>query len=148
GDVVKVGQPLLQIDPKNLETTVQNREASLARAKSQLDQTKAQIENSRTALQQAKDTLKRADALWAQGLIPREQYERTQNDVKTMTTNLAVAEQSVKTQEQSIKLEETNLSTAQYDLNKVSLRSPIDGIVTKRNIEQGETAVVGTMNNA
>src|SRR5262245_57602379 len=29
GDFVKVGQPLLQIDPKNLETTVQNREASL-----------------------------------------------------------------------------------------------------------------------
>src|SRR5262249_226889 len=26
--------------------------------------------------------------------------------------------------------------------------SPIDGIVTRRNIEKGETAVVGTMNNA
>jgi len=30
----------------------------------------------------------------------------------------------------------------------VRIKSPIDGIVTKRNIEEGETVVVGTMNNA
>src|SRR4051812_7997645 len=28
------------------------------------------------------------------------------------------------------------------------MESPIDGIVTRRNIQQGETAVIGTMNNA
>jgi HlyD family secretion protein len=33
-------------------------------------------------------------------------------------------------------------------LSKVRLESPIDGIVTRRNIQQGETAVIGTMNNA
>ena len=32
--------------------------------------------------------------------------------------------------------------------NKVRVVSPINGIVTKRNIEEGETAVIGTMNNA
>src|SRR6187397_2406947 len=36
GDFVRSGQLLLQIDPRNLETTVQNREASLATARSQL----------------------------------------------------------------------------------------------------------------
>jgi HlyD family secretion protein len=67
--------------------------------------------------------------------------------VKMQTTNLQVAEQSVQTQLQRIKVEEANLENARYDLKKVSLVSPIDGIVTKRNIELGETAVVGTMNN-
>jgi HlyD family secretion protein len=33
-------------------------------------------------------------------------------------------------------------------LSKVRIESPIDGIVTRRNIQEGETAVVGTMNNA
>ena len=28
------------------------------------------------------------------------------------------------------------------------IESPIEGIVTRRNIQEGETAVVGTMNNA
>ena len=40
------------------------------------------------------------------------------------------------------------LASAQFDLSKVRIESPIDGIVTRRNIQEGETAVVGTMNNA
>jgi HlyD family secretion protein len=33
-------------------------------------------------------------------------------------------------------------------LSKVRIEAPIAGIVTRRNIQEGETAVVGTMNNA
>ncbi len=74
--------------------------------------------------------------------------ERAQNDVKMRETDLRVNEQSIRTQEQRIKQEEANLDSARYDLNKVRIVSPIDGLVTRRNIEEGETAVVGTMNNA
>ena len=148
GERVRKGQLLLEIDPRNLETMVQNREASLASAKSQLDQTRAQIANSQVALQQAKDTLRRQEDMWRAGLIPRETYERAQNDVKMRETDLIVSEQSVRTQEQRIKVEEANLTSAQYDLNKVRMESPIDGLVTKRNVEEGETAMIGTMNNA
>jgi HlyD family secretion protein len=148
GDYVKAGQPLLQIDPRNLQTRLENSEASLATAKSQLEQTRAQVENSRVALKQAEDTLKRAQAQMAAGLIPRQELERAQNDVSTQTTNLKVAEQSVLTQQQRIKQEEANLANSQLELRKVAIVSPIDGIVTRRNIELGETAVVGTMNNA
>jgi HlyD family secretion protein len=148
GERVRKGQLLLEIDPRNLETMVQNREASVASARSQLDQTRAQIANARVALQQAKDTLRRQEDMWRAGLIPRDTYERAQNDVKMRETDLVVSEESVRTQEQRIKVEEANLSSARYDLNKVRMESPIDGLVTKRNVEEGETAVVGTMNNA
>ena len=43
--------------------------------------------------------------------------------------------------------ERATLANAQYDLSKVRIESPIDGIVTRRNIEEGETVVIGTMNN-
>jgi HlyD family secretion protein len=148
GQVVKKGQLLLQIDPRNLETAVQNREASLATARSQLEQTRAQIPNAQVSLRQAQDTLARQDDLYKRGLLARADYERAQNDVKMRQTDLLVAEQSAKTQEQRIKQEEASLNSATYDLNKVRMVSPIDGIVTRRNIEEGETAVVGTMNNA
>jgi HlyD family secretion protein len=148
GQTVGRGDLLLEIDPRNLETQVQNRQASLALARSQLEQTKAQVENARVALAQAQDTLRRQEELWKAGLIPREQYERAVNDAKVQETNLQVSQQSVETQEQRIRQESANLESAQYDLNKVRVVSPIDGIVTRRNIEIGETAVVGTMNNA
>jgi HlyD family secretion protein len=68
--------------------------------------------------------------------------------VTRQKTNLLVSEQSALTQAQRIKQEEANLESARYDLNKVRVVSPIAGIVTRRNIDEGETAVVGTMNNA
>lgn len=148
GDLVKQGQMLLQIDARNLETQVQNREASLASAKLQLDQTRAQIKNAEVALKEAEDTLKRQEQMFKNGLLPRETYDRVVNDVARQRTNLLVAQQSMSTQEQRIKQEEANLQSANYDLNKLRVVSPINGIVTRRNIEVGETAVVGTMNNA
>jgi HlyD family secretion protein len=148
GDLVTKGQLLLQIDPKNLETAVQNREASLASARSTLDQTRASIENAKIALREAEENLKRQEQMWKNGLLSREVYERAQNDVTRQRTNLLVSEQSAKTQEERIKQEQANLESARYDLNKVRMVSPIAGIVTKRNIDEGETAVVGTMNNA
>ena len=44
--------------------------------------------------------------------------------------------------------ERATLDSARYDLSKVRIESPINGIVTRRNIEEGETVVIGTMNNA
>jgi HlyD family secretion protein len=148
GERVSAGQFLLQIDPRNLETQVRNREASLASARSRLEQTKAQIENNRLALQQAQDNLRRQEELWNAELIPREQYERAINDEKMRQTDLAVTQQSMLTQGEQIHQEEANLESAQHDLTRVRVVSPIDGIVTRQNIEVGETAVVGTMNNA
>jgi HlyD family secretion protein len=148
GDFVKAGQPLLEIDPKNLESQLNQRQASLDTAKSTLLQTQSQVSNARVALKQAEDTLTRQDAQFKAGLLSRQEFERAQADVETQRTNLKVSQQSVQVQEQRIKQEEANLTSAQYDLNKVRIVSPIDGLVTARNVEEGETAVVGTMNNA
>jgi HlyD family secretion protein len=148
GQPVTRGQLLLQIDPRNLETAVANRQANLESSRLQLAQTEAQIRNARVSLAQAKADLERANSLLAQGLLPREQYDRTVNAVETAETNVQIQEQSAQTQAQRIKQAEADLDSAKYDLNKVTVVSPIDGIVTRRNIEEGETAVVGTMNNA
>lgn len=148
GQEIKVGQPLLEIDPRNLETTMQNREASLATARSQLEQTRTQVNNARVTLQQAVDVLRRTEGLWERGLMARDQYERAENDVKMRETDLLISEQSVRTQEQRIRQEQANVESARHDLTKVRMVSPLNGIVTRRNIELGETAVVGTMNNA
>lgn len=148
GQSVKVGQPLLEIDPRNLETMVENREAMLATARAQLDQTRTQVDNARVALEQARDTLRRSEGMWEAGLISREELENAQNALKMRETDFKVSQQSVLTQEQRIRQEQANLQSARHDLTKVRMVSPLNGIVTRLNIELGETAVVGTMNNA
>jgi len=140
GDVVTKGQVLVEIDPTQLQTTVENREASLESARSTLSQMSLQVDNAKIAKSQAEDTLRRAEAQIKAGLVSRELYERAQNDVKTQTANLKSAEQSIITQQQRVKQEEANLSSAQIDLTKVQIPSPINGVVTQRLIEEGETA--------
>src|SRR5207302_3424684 len=57
-------------------------------------------------------------------------------------------EKQIKPQESRIAQERAVLESARYELSEVRIESPIDGIDTRRNIQEGETAVVGTMNNA
>ena len=48
---------------------------------------------------------------------------------------------------QAIRQMTTELANAQHDLSKVTINAPIEGIITKRNVEQGETAMQGFTNN-
>jgi HlyD family secretion protein len=148
GDRVTKGQFLLQIDPKSLRTRVDSGAASLQAAQMLLDQMKQAEQTARVQLQQAQQTLKRQQDLWARQLTTRETLERAENDVKTADSTLQEREHASSSQAARIDQERAGLESARYDLSKVRIESPIDGIVTSRNIQEGETAVVGTMNNA
>jgi HlyD family secretion protein len=148
GDRIKKGQFLLQIDPKSLRTRVDGGEASLQVAEASLAQLHQAVETARVQLEQARQTLARQQGLWKQQLTTRETLERAENDVRGAESALQEREKSASAQDSRIMQERATLESARYDLSKVRMESPIDGIVTKRNIQQGETAVIGTMNNA
>jgi HlyD family secretion protein len=148
GDRVTKGQFLLQIDPKSLRTRVDSGEASLQVAAASLEQMRQAVETARVQLEQAKLNLKRQQDLWARQLVTREALDKAENDFKGAESALQEREKTAKAQDSRIMQERATLESARYDLSKVRMESPIDGIVTRRNIQQGETAVIGTMNNA
>ncbi len=148
GDRVKAGQFLLEIDPNTLRGTVQRSEAAVEGAKAGLAQARVGIETAKANLALARDNAKRQRDLWAQGLTTKEQLDRAESEVKVRQTELDARQQAVNTAEQMIRQESAQLSTNQYNLRQVTLVAPFDGIVTRRNIEEGENVVVGTMNNA
>jgi HlyD family secretion protein len=148
GDRVDKGQFLLQIDPRNLRSAVQRSEASAQAARSQADQLTMALESARVAAKQAEDALKRQQDLWQRGLTTKETLDKAEAEVKMRQSDLRSQEQSVRTQQLRMRQENASLESARYDLSKVRIESPIKGIVTKRNIEEGETVVIGTMNNA
>jgi HlyD family secretion protein len=148
GDRVKRGQFLMQIDPNTLKSAVQRGEASLGAARSALEMAKASVETAKASLDLAQTNLKRQQQLWADQLTTREALERAQNEVEVRRTELKAREQEVATRSQQIRQESATLDSQRYELTKVTIESPIEGIVTRRNIEEGETVVIGTMNNA
>lgn len=148
GQRVTKGQFLLQIDPKSLRTRVEGGAASLKAAEGSLDQTRQAVETARVQAEQAQKNLTRQRDLWKEGLTTRENLERAESEAKAAESTLRERERQVDSQAARISQERASLQSAEYDLSKVRIESPIDGIVTRRNIQEGETAVIGTMNNA
>jgi len=75
------------------------------------------------------------------GLVSQEAYELSELDFNSRSIDL----RSLKEQAEQA---EASLARARDDLSKTTIRSPIDGMVTKLNAEKGEITLTGTMNNA
>ena len=147
GDRVTAGQFLLQIDPENLQAQVSRGQAAVEATRATHQQALAAVETARVNLELAREQLERQEELWELQLVAREVLDQARADVQVRETELRQREVEVEGAQQRIRQEEASLASARYDLTQVTITSPIDGIVTRRNIEEGETVVIGTMNN-
>ena len=148
GDRVKAGQFLLQIDPVVAEAAVRRDEAAVAGARTALEQSRVSLQSGRASLDLARQALKRQQELNAGGLTTRENIERAQAEVEVRESDLHAREEEIKNRETQLHQQEAGLQSSRHTLTQVRFDAPFDGIVTRRNIEEGENVVVGTMNNA
>ncbi len=134
GDTVTRGQLLLRIDPTQYEAAVQRSEASLASARAQAAQSQANWN-------QAKRDLARSEEILAANpaSITTEQMEKLRTSVEITA---AVAEASRHSVEQAV----AGVRDAKNNLSKTTILAPMSGRVTRLNVEEGETAIMGTMN--
>jgi HlyD family secretion protein len=133
GDRVKKGDFLLQIDQKQLAATAQGAAASLQALFSERDATRANFA-------EAERTFQRAQKNYNDRIIPLAELDRARTQLDSARANLSAIEQRI---EQS----RANLAAARDTLSKTTITAPMDGIVTALPVEEGEVAVIGTMNN-
>ena len=135
GDPVNRGQILLRIDPTQYE-------AEVARAQASVSQALANEAQARASMIQAQQELSRTEEMRSRDslLISQRQYEEAQ-------TNAEVQKALYEAAEHGVDVARAALQEAEDRLAKSVIRAPIDGVVTRLNIEEGETAIVGTMNN-
>jgi HlyD family secretion protein len=148
GDRVKANQFLMQIDPRSLRTRVDSGQSALQGSQAALEQARQSVETARMQVSIAQQSLERQQGLWKSQLTTREALDRAESDFKIAQSTLSERDKQAHTQEVRLGQDRAALASAQYDLSKVRIESPIDGIVTRRNIQEGETAMIGTMNNA
>jgi HlyD family secretion protein len=133
GDRVEKGDFLLQIDQAQLEATAAGAAASLNALFHDRDAARASAID-------AQRTLDRAQKSYADELIPVSELDRAR-------TALESAEAQVQAIEQRIAQARANLAGARDTLSKTKMVAPIGGTVTRLPVEEGEVAVIGTMNN-
>jgi len=148
GDRVKQGQFLAAIDPRSLRSQVERGDAAVSAQRTAVEQAKVQLESARTSLKLAQDTYKRQQDLWKDQLTTKEALERAENDVRLRERDVEVRQAAIQMESTRVRQSTAELDNARYNLGLLSIESPIDGIVTRRNIELGENVMIGTMNNA
>ena len=129
--IVKKGQIIARLDPSLIETQIQQRRASVIRAEADLERLRVNLADSRRKLEQAR-------AMWDKQLIPRDQLETAEMNVKTL-------ESQIKSADAGLTQAEADLNTQQVNLGHTVIRAPIDGIVILRNVDPGQT-VAASMN--
>ena len=135
GDDVRQGQTLLRLEPDQYESSVLRSEASLAQSEAQRAQQEANLIRTRRDLDRLLE-LRSRDSL----LVSRQQVDDTR-------TNVEVAEATLSSAEHGVAQANAALREARDQLAKTIFTAPIDGKITRLNVEQGETVIIGTMNN-
>ena len=110
-DHVTKGQVLLRLDPANLEARIR--------------QTNAQLLAAEAALVLARSTYERNQKLVNAGFISALTLDQGKREVDAGAANVELARAQVE--------------SAQTDLNNSVIRSPIDGVVIRRNTDVGQT---------
>ncbi len=135
GDDVKAGQLLLRLDPTQFAATV-------SRARAALNQALAQERQQEASLKRARRDYERVRSLFETDsvLIARQQLDDAETEVE-------LAMRQLESLQFGVAQADAALEEASERLSKTIFTAPISGKVTRLNVEEGETVIVGTMNN-
>lgn len=175
GDSVRAGQILAKIRPDEYQSAVEQGQASLNTARSQreissanvktsaaqIEQFKADVQRAKTQLETTRNAHQRNEKLYKDGVISTAEYETSLSNWKAAESALAAAEASLQSAENNFANARENVRVSDFgitsagarlkelrtSLQKTIITAPVNGIVSKLNVEKGER-VVGTLQMA
>ena len=134
GDMVKKGQFLLQIDPEQPTAALQRAEAALASSRAQMAQARANLLQAERNYERSLSIKKQSAAL-----VSDDQLEQLKTQAEVSKALHEAATFSVEQSQASVR-------DARQALNRTTIIAPMSGKVTRLNVEEGETAIMGTLN--
>jgi HlyD family secretion protein len=165
--IVKQGQLLAKIDPRNFQAQVTNAQAKVEAARSSVNNAEAQrdtaiadVASAQAGLREAQVGMDNTQTLYKRALDLSKQGLISQNDLDAARTNADAAnakvqqaqasvqqtrakEISAKAQIQQMRAQlnqaEADLRQAQVNLGFTDILSPIDGVIIARNVDVGQT---------
>lgn len=153
---VRKGDLLVELDPSDYRARENSAAASVEMAKNETSGDYAQVESARAniglaaaRLEQANLDLRRAEALYAKEVVPREQLERQRTAHRVAQLQLKEAQEAERKAKAMIGISGTGskdarvaekqaeLETARLNLSYTRIVAPGDGFVTRKGVEPG-----------
>jgi len=137
GDLLcKIRQDIYISNLDKMAAMLNTSKANLANSRARLLQAKAQLVNSEANFQRQKKLLD-------QQAISQAEFDGVKATFETARAEVMAAEQAVAASDFNVKNAEASVKEAGDNLQRTTIFSPVDGIISKLNVEEGER-VVGT----
>jgi HlyD family secretion protein len=134
GDYVTKGQFLLELDAQQYDAAVQRAEAGLANAKASGAQSTASLTQAQSNYRRQMEIRKSNP-----NLVSEDQLEQLKTAVEVNTALADAAKHNVEQAEAGVK-------DSRVALAKTKIYAPMSGRVTRLVVQNGETAIMGTLN--
>ena len=137
--IVKKSQVIARLDPSLFDAQLQQTRANLSQAKA--NQTKAQsdLERSKVQLTDANQKYARAKELSARSLLAQSDLDAAKVAVDSAQAAVQSQQATVAQAQAQVTMAEASVNQSQVNLDHTIITAPIDGIVTQRSVDVGQT---------
>ena len=141
GEQVKKGTLLCRIKPDIYESAYERVNATVNSSKANLKTTVAQLAQAQANLANAEASFARNKKLFDQNVISQQEFDASKATVEAARANVDGITESIKASDYNVKSVEASLKEANTNLDKTYIYAPVDGTVSKLNVEKGERVV-------
>ena len=139
--VVTNGQIVALIDPLVYDATYKSAVAQLHVNEANVEVRKATVASCEAELKLAEKTYARKKSLAEKSMAPVADLDSAEEALAKAKAGLLSAEANLKSAHASVEQSKASVNKAKADLDYCTIRSPVNGIVIARKVEEGETVV-------
>lgn len=143
GDSVREGQDLLKINPDNFIAAVERARANLNQQLANQADSRARLARAKASQRRSEQEFNRQKKLFGEKVISEADYQLAEANYEIAVQDLESAKTSVEAAGFIVASSRATLNEARENLRRTSITAPMTGIVSKLNVEKGET-VLGT----
>jgi HlyD family secretion protein len=137
--IVKKGQVIAKLDPSLFEAQLQQARANLNQTRANLAKAQSDLERTKVQLIDAQQKFTRAKELATKGLVPQSELDAAKIAVDTAQAGLASQQATVTQAQAAVTQSQASVNQNQVNLDHTIITAPIDGIVTQRSVDVGQT---------
>jgi len=138
-DTVEAGQVIAQLNPETYETRIREAEANRATAAATLALQRANRLTAEANARSARQEYDRIQQLFDRGISAQSALDSALTAHEAAQASLAVSDAQIRNAQAVLAQRDATLEGVQIDLERTTIRAPINGIVVDRAVDQGQT---------
>ncbi len=143
GDLVRAGQVIGEMDPVDLDDRLAAQDAAVLRAASSVRSAEAQIREAEARAVYARAQARRFEELARTGAVSQDSLDVRRQELQVAESGLNAARSAANTARHDVERLRSEGRGLSQQRDTVRLYAPVDGLVIRREAEQGATVVAG-----